>query len=304
MTRDYDMTLNDARTATFAGPTRCPALPASLCARLLLFAALVASAVASATRTAQAETVPAKGLIDARVRTTAFRSDEVYRLHGYVGYQIDLEFQEGERFVGLGAGDIEALSFVGEGNHLFLKPRAARVATNLTVLTNRREYRFDYTSLPTRPAGDDPDVVYALRFTYPPDRHQEASAAEAAQLEAALRDAALARPNNVDYWYCGSPSLKPVEASDDGVHTRLRFAAQAELPAIFVRNDDGSESLLNFSMDGGDVVIHRVARRFILRRGRLAACVVNQGFVGGGLRLDSGTIAPRIERTTRGGGPK
>jgi len=237
------------------------------------------------------------------VRTTAFRPDEVYRLHGYVGYQIDLEFQDGERFVGLGAGDIEALSFVGEGNHLFLKPRAAKVATNLTVLTNRREYRFDYTSLPARPAGDDPDVVYALRFTYPPDLRQEASAAEAAQLEAALRDAALDRPQNVDYWYCGSPSLKPTEASDDGVHTRLRFAAQAELPAIFVRNDDGTESLLNFSMDGGDVVIHRVARRFILRRGRLAGCVVNQGFVGGGLRLDSGTVAPRIERTTRGGPP-
>jgi type IV secretion system protein VirB9 len=272
-----------------------------------LVAAGIATAMATTVVTtmtpAQAETIPAKGVIDARVRTTPFRPDEVYRLHGFAGYQIDLEFQEGERFIGLGAGDIEALSFVGQGNHLFLKPRAAKVATNLTVLTNRREYRFDYTSLSTRPDGDDPDVVYALRFTYPPDLRQEASAAEAAQLEAGLRDAALERPRNVDYWYCGSRSLRPTEASDDGVHTRLRFAAQAELPAIFVRNEDGSESLLNFSMDGGDVVIHRVAHRFILRRGRLTGCVVNQGFVGGGLRLDSGTIAPRIERTTRGGPP-
>jgi type IV secretion system protein VirB9 len=268
-----------------------------------LVAAVIATAIVAAMTSARAETVPAKGVIDARVRTTEFRPDEVYRLHGFAGYQIDLEFQEGEHFVGLGAGDIEALSFVGESNHLFLKPRAAKVATNLTVLTNRREYRFDYTSLATRPAGDDPDVVYALRFTYPPDLRQEASAAEAAQLEAGLRDAALERPQNIDYWYCGSPSLKPTQASDDGVHTRLRFAAQAELPAVFVRNEDGSESLLNFSMDGGDVVIHRVARRFILRRGRLTGCVVNQGFVGGGLRLDSGTIAPRIERTTRRGPP-
>jgi type IV secretion system protein VirB9 len=252
---------------------------------------------------ARAETVPARGLVDARVRTAAFRPDEVYRLHGYVGYQIDLEFQEGERFVGLGAGDIEALSFVGESNHLFLKPRAAKVATNVTVLTDRREYRFDYTSLPSRPAADDPDVVYALRFIYPPDANRQASAEEAAQLEQGLRDAALERPQNVDYWYCGSPSLKPASASDDGVHTRLRFAAQAELPAIFVRNDDGSESLLNFSIDGGDVVIHRVAHRFILRRGRLTGCVLNQGFVGGGTRLESGTVAPRIERATRGAPP-
>ncbi len=80
--------------------------------------------------------------------------------------------------------------------------------------------------------------------------------------------------------------LKPAGASDDGVHTRLRFAANADLPAIFVRNEDGSESLLNFSMDAGDVIVHRVAKRFILRRGRLIGCVINKGFAGGGTRLD------------------
>ena len=73
---------------------------------------------------------------------------------------------------------------------------------------------------------------------------------------------------NIDYWYCGEPTLKPIAASDDGVHTRLTFSANGDLPAIFVRNDDDSESLLNFSVDAGDVVIHRVARRFILRRGK------------------------------------
>jgi type IV secretion system protein VirB9 len=258
----------------------------------LLFAATLA-----------AETVPAPGSTDPRVRTAPFRADEVYRLHGYVGYQIDLEFEPGESFVGLGAGDIEALSFVGQGNHLFLKPKAARIATNLTVLTNRREYQIDYTAVPNRPPEDDPTVIYALRFTYPPDLAREASAAESQELERRLRDAANERPRNVDYWFCGDRSLKPEAASDDGVHTRLRFPARAELPAIFVRNDDGGESLLNFSMDDGDVVIHRIARRFILRRGHLTACVLNQQFGGGGVRLDSGTITPGVQRDTRGGGP-
>ena len=69
-----------------------------------------------------------------------------------------------------------------------------------------------------------------------------------------------------------------------------------ELPAIFVRNEDGSESLLNFSIDEGDVVIHRLAPKFILRRGRLTGCIVNKGFAGAGVRLESGTVSPRIER--------
>jgi type IV secretion system protein VirB9 len=251
----------------------------------------------------KAETVPAPGNTDPRVRTALFRADEVYRLHGYVGYQIDLEFEVGESFVGLGAGDIEALSFVGQGNHLFLKPKAARVATNLTVLTNRREYQFDYTAVPSRPAADDASVIYALRFTYAPDLARQASEAESEELERRLREAANERPRNVDYWYCGDRSLKPEAASDDGVHTRLRFPARAELPAIFVRNDDDSESLLNFSMDDGDVVIHRIARRFILRRGKLTGCVLNQQFGGGGVRLDSGTVTPGVQRKTRGDTP-
>ncbi len=254
--------------------------------------------------TAPGETIPAKGRVDARVRVTAYQDDEVYRLRGFVGYQIDLEFERGESFVGLGAGDIEGLSFVAQDNHLFLKPKAGKIATNLTVLTTRRHYQFDYSSRPMPPGVEDLDVIFALRFTYPAADEAAKQAADAAksasaELESRLHDAERDRPNNIDYWYCGSPTIKPVTASDDGVHTRLRFAAQSELPAIFVRNDDGSESLLNFHLDAGDVIVHRVARRFIVRRGKLTGCIVNQGYSGGGARLDSGTIAPEVERAAQ-----
>ena len=111
------------------------------------------------------------------------------------------------------------------------------------------------------------------------------------------------RARNIDYWYCGSPSIMPVAASDDGVHTRLTFAAQAEQPAIFILNEDGSESLLNFSLDEGDVILHRVARRFIVRRGPLAGCVVNKGYTGSGERLKSHTVSDDVERATRGERP-
>lgn len=248
----------------------------------------------------QAETTPLKGRLDSRIRVVAYDGEQVYRLHGVVGYQIDLEFESGETFVGLGAGDIEGLAFVGEENHLFLKPKAAKVATNLTVLTSRRHYHIDYTALPRQAAAED-DVIYALRFTYAPPSPAAAEAAN--RLESQLQTASNHRPQNIDYWYCGDPTLKPAAASDDGVHTRLKFVANADLPAIFVRNEDGSESLLNFSMDAGDVIIHRVARQFILRRGKLAGCIVNQRYAGGGRRLDSGTVAPDVERRVQGGVP-
>jgi type IV secretion system protein VirB9 len=46
-------------------------------------------------------------------------------------------------------------------------------------------------------------------------------------------------------------------------------------------------------------VIQRVARRLILRRGKLAGCIVDRAFTGGGERLSSGTLAPDVKRVTR-----
>jgi len=247
-----------------------------------------------------AEIVPVRGNVDSRIRTAAYESEQVYRLRGFVGYQIDLEFEAGESFIGLGAGDMEGLAYFAQDNHLFLKPKAAKVATNLTVLTTRRRYQLDYTAVPKRPGPHDPDVIFAVRFTYAPLNAQSGADAAAKRIDTALKDAPAKRLRNADFWYCGSPTLRPVAASDDGVHTRLRFAANADLPAIFVRNEDGSESLLNFSMDEGDVIVHRVARQFILRRGMLTGCIVNQGFSGGGLRLESGTVTPEVERKVPG----
>ena len=116
---------------------------------------------------AAAEVIPTRALGDPRIRSAEYDSNEVYRVRGFVGFQIDLEFEAGEAFVGLATGDIEALSFVAQDNHLFLKPKAPAVGTNLTVLTTRRHYHFTYTASARRPMKDDPDLIYAVRFHYP-----------------------------------------------------------------------------------------------------------------------------------------
>lgn len=264
--------------------------------------ALIAALQAAAAPTNALAAVQAPGYRDGRIRIVQYSADRVYRLVGHVGYQIDLQFEPGERFVGLGAGDIEALSFVAQANHLFLKPKASPVETNLTVLTDRRHYQFDYTASAQPP---DPlllqDVIYALRFEYP--ARSDAAQAERARLEESLARAAAQREKNFDYWYCGDAALKPLSAYDDGVHTHLGFGARAELPALFVRNEDGSESLLNFSIERGEILVHRLARQFLVRRGRLAGCIVNAAYAGAGERLDSGTIAPDVVRSTREPGP-
>ena len=108
------------------------------------------------------------------------------------------------------------------------------------------------------------------------------------------------RPRNTNYWGCGSRAIRPVSAYDDGVQTRLRFAAHAEFPTMYVKNDDNTESVVNFTVTNDEVVIHRVSRAFVLRRGKLVACLQNRSFDGGGERLPSETLVPGVDRVTKG----
>lgn len=258
-------------------------------------------AVALFAGTGYAETVPPAGQVDPRVRVVAYNPDDVVRLQGYVGYQIHMQWAPGEEFVNLGAGDAGGFDIGTEKNHFFIKPKQERVGTNLTVLTNRRAYHFDY-SVAKAPSRADlrHSIVYSIRFTYPVDDALAAQQeAERRRAEQQLAEQSAQRPRNHDYWYCGTPSIKPTSAYDDGIHTRLRFPANADFPAIFLRNDDDSESLLNFHVDNDEVVIHRVARRLVLRRGELVGCVVNAGF-DGGARSATYTAAPGIQRHTQG----
>src|SRR5580704_16616845 len=263
--------------------------------RYLAFAATLALVLGNS-GWANADSVPMRGSADSRIRTVLYSPDEVVRLYGFVGYALDLEFASDEVFVGLSAGDPEAVTYSAHENVLTLRPKAASSQMNLTVSTNKHRYYFEYRIAERSMGRFADEAMYAVRFMYPASPAAKESLTPEQRV---ARDLALAqrnRPRNVDYWFCGNAAIKPIAASDDGVQTRLNFAVTAELPAVFVNNDDGSESLLNFNMDEGDVVIHRVAPRFIVRRGRLTGCIVNKHFVGGGERLDSGTIAPEVTR--------
>ena len=248
-----------------------------------------------ATPRARAVWMPAPGHGDPRIRVAPYSSNCVYRLYGYVGYQTDIEFARGERFKGLAAGNMEGIAFKADGRHLFIKPRVARLRTNLTVLTNRRAYEFDYSVSSGIPDPVKRQLIYALQFSYP-RRPSTAALANARQRIAAALARGPATPRNFDYWYCGNPSLKPEAVWDNGVQTWIRFGARQALPAIFVLGADGSESLVNFSVHQGDVVVQRVVRRLVLRRGRLKGCVVDEAFRGRGIQLKTGTVSPNVKR--------
>ena len=69
--------------------------------------------------------------------------DEVYRLYGFVGYHLDLEFESDETFEAISGGDLRGLTYSAHGNVLTLKPK-------------RREHRDES-------CGDDQQAPLLLR---------------------------------------------------------------------------------------------------------------------------------------------
>jgi type IV secretion system protein VirB9 len=222
----------------------------------------------------RAELVPEVGKVDARVRVAPYEATEVYRVQGRVGYALDIEFEAGERFQGLATGDLEGVDFSAQGTHLFIKPKAAPVATNLTVLTDRRVYRFDYAVASATDTEANARVVFALRFEYPRAavvavKSDTPKSEEVDPGSGKLEDV----PRRSRYGFCGAREVMPTAVSDDGVRTTLVFGAHQPLPAVFGRESDGSEGLVNFTVEGTSVIVHRVSERWVLRRGRAVGCL-------------------------------
>lgn len=261
--------------------------------RRLSWGALIA--VIGASAVAYGEAIPVRGTVDPRVRVVAYDAAQVFRLPAFVGYQIHVQLEPGERFVGLAAGDLEGLAVSSQDHHVFLKPKAPQVTTNLTLLSTRRPYQFEYSAVARRPEPAREEVIYSLRFEY--EAAENSRPSESSRLDAAL--AAPVRPRNLAYAYCGPRSLQPIGAFDDGVQLHVRFAPGADLPAFFVKESDGTESLVNFSVEGDGVTVHRLSERLILRRGREVGCLVNRAPRRAAAALETGTVTPAVRRALR-----
>jgi type IV secretion system protein VirB9 len=231
------------------------------------------------------------GAADGRLRSVPYDEGTVLGLTAFLGYHVHFEFAPDEHFVNLGGGDLSAVEVGAEGNHLLLKPRAATAGTNLTIITDRRVYFIDYRALARAPHPDE--AVYSVRYRYPP---APVPTQETGERRAGGRIEAPPGTMYRDYWYGGDPTLRPEVAFDDGLQLKLRFPAQASLPAIYAVSDDGTESLVNTHVEDDWVVVHHLASRFVLRRGAARGCVVDRNLRAAARRAASGTIDPATER--------
>lgn len=264
---------------------------------------------------ARADTAPRPGAQDARVRTVAYRANDVVSIEGRYGYLTMIELAADERIETVAIGDSLAWQVVPSrsAHMLFLKPVEQNAATNLAVVTNRRTYAFALSArnpAPSRTGAPGRDGVYRVIFRYPEEEARQAALAAArVRMEAIARDreataiaAAATTPTawNMDYRQRGDRGARAKAVLDDGRFTYFHFAQEAEIPAIFAVEEDGAETLVNYVIKGPYVVVERLAPGWRLRAGEDAARIANQHW-----RRDPtpGVIAPPTPVRVRDDGP-
>jgi type IV secretion system protein VirB9 len=224
-----------------------------------------------------AEKTPRSIATDVRIRQVMYSANEIYEIVGTYGYQTVIEFSESEEIKLVAIGDSIAWQAVPAQSRLFLKPVEPDTATNLTVTTNKRIYYFNLIA--SRNKSRD-SLTYTVRFIYN-DAGVTTVSPQAPAVSDVAAKATTVTPKaptefNFNYQVSGSKEIALVRAFDDGQFTYLQFANAVDVPAVFVVDREGKESLVNSRVEGQYVVVERVASQFTLRNGSVVACLFNR----------------------------
>lgn len=246
---------------------------------------------------AHAITEPRKGPADARIKTLTYRENDVFELKGHYGFTTMVELSSKEHIETTSIGDSEAWQVIPStqrSNILFVKPLEPNAETNMTVLTDKRIYAFELSAGIASSYKSD-DLAFRVRFIYPEDAEEQSQKKKPSIKDYDPLSDTDSSDWNFDYAYSGARRLRPERAFDDGTFTYLQFEKQDITPAVFVVDESGHESLINFNIQGQYLVIERVGRQFTLRDGDIATCIFNESYA-----QESGTQAKKTAIKTAG----
>ncbi|MBY5641491.1 P-type conjugative transfer protein VirB9 [Rhizobium leguminosarum] len=267
--------------------------------------------VASLSSTAHALETPRGAAQDSRIRFVDYQPYNITKIVGTLRSSVQIEFAADEEIAHVALGNSVAWEVAPAGNILFLKPRENQPVTNISVVTTRRDgstrsYQMELTVRDgTVEAGQN--TYFYVKYRYPADeaeRRRLDAAARAQAAQAGEADQVLALheaygPRNWRYSAQGPAALEPQAVYDNGKVTTFAFAGNQEMPAIYMENSDGSESLVPKSVENNLVLVHAISRKFILRRGGDVLCVFNEAYDRIGINPETNTTSPSVERVVK-----
>ncbi|KWN60603.1 TrbG/VirB9 family P-type conjugative transfer protein [Burkholderia ubonensis] len=240
---------------------------------------------------------------DSRVRQVIYRADDVVRIEAQRGFATHISLDPREHILVVAPGDRDGWQVVAnKGDHdVYLKPQLAAHDSNLEIRTDRRSYSFDLVVLPLKAKFGNDRVMYRVTFVYPDELAMQARGeSDATRVAKRLAQPPVVR--NARYSMQVMPDsddIAPTAAWDDGRFTYLRIPNNRRMPAIFRVADDGTESVVDKHVEGDTIVVHEVAKRFVLRLGNEVVGIWNDAYDMDGVPPHDGTTVNGVKRVLR-----
>lgn len=248
---------------------------------------------------------PKGGDYDKRIRFIDYNAAQVVKLVGHYGFSTHIQFNPSESIKQIAMGDPQAWDVGTVDNHIFIKPVGDKAITNMTVVTSARVYNFDLSAHWSKSKSKSNDMYFQVNFKYPNEEANLAlltakRLADKTAIETSLKS--NIKPENWNYWARGSDIIAPDRAFDDNRFTYLSFNNNKEMPAIYMVNDDGSESLVNTNIDPNHketIIVHIIAKKLILRKGSYVTEIYNKSYNSKGIPNETSTVSPDVKRVIK-----
>ncbi|HWG35192.1 MAG TPA: TrbG/VirB9 family P-type conjugative transfer protein [Gemmatimonadaceae bacterium] len=190
-----------------------------------------------------------------------------------------IELQPGEIVLSRIAGDLERWEIApapsgpdGRTTLVVVKPKDCDLTTNLVLATDRRIYDLSLDSPPCRNAQGrsttNPQDPYArhVRFYYPDETIAQWAKPAPPRIESDFTQLNFGYDVRREKQF----PWQPAQVFDDGAHVYIKLpdaAKHAEAPVLFTVANDGSRTLLNYSVVGDTYVTDRLFDRGVLVAG-------------------------------------
>lgn len=219
---------------------------------------------------ASAKTDPAPRAEDNRIREVNYNPTQVVEIPTKIAVTTTVEFGN-ETIQAVTTGDTVGWQIIPMQNRLFIKmvERGGFDNTNLTVITNKRNYYFHIYRSST--------PVYVVRYTYDNNIANKNSNDPTAPNKT-TGQRTLVKVKNKAYAMAGSTDIKLISAFDDGQFTYFEFDKGRDFPVVYVVNAKGYDEIVNTRREGKFLVVEKVARQFTIRDGNTHKCVKNLAY--------------------------
>ena len=246
-----------------------------------------------------------------RMVTFTYSDSDIYTVYTKCGYQTSLVFDPEEEIQTISVGDRSTWQIIPSGSRLFIRPLVEGVATNMTVITNKRSYQFDIKS--TKKTGR---VIYVARFTYnaetptakgpapvvaaipaptyvygpgnqpfvnpttagyvPPPSVDRPASPGGPRPPKLVGEASPQNPN-YNYTFSGPDDLAPLQVYDDGSHTYIRYRnTDQPTPNVYLIDGAGGETLFPATMKSGLLTVETVVGEFALKNANGTVRIYNE----------------------------